>query len=177
MMIMRWQPFEQSWRPFERMESLRRQIDQIFDGITETSTQGEATWYPPIELIDTPDNLLLHVQLPGIDRNAIDIQVARDAVLISGEHPYPQRSESRNWLRSEFAYGKFRRLINLPVAIENNQVHADFQNGVLSLTLPKVEQARRQVVKVNLGELSNAPSAATLDAASEAVPNGNHQTS
>jgi len=166
MMIMRQQPFE-------RMEALSRQIDRIFDDIVDTSTKNEANWYPAIELIDTPDNLLLHVQLPGVDRNNIDIQVARDAVLISGEHPYPQQTENQNWLYSDFAYGKFRRLIALPVAVENDQVYAEFQNGVLKLTLPKVEQARRQVVKVNLGELAGSASTATLNTASETIPNAN----
>ncbi|MBE9166707.1 Hsp20/alpha crystallin family protein [Pleurocapsales cyanobacterium LEGE 06147] len=170
MMMMRWQPFE-------RMERLQRQIDRIFDDITDTSIERETFWRPAIELIDTPDNLLLNVQLPGVDRNNIDIQVMRDAVLISGEYPYPQQSETNNWLHSEFAYGKFRRSIALPIPVENERVSAQFQNGILTLTLPKTEQARRRVVKLNLGELADSASTATLDAASERVPNGNAHAS
>lgn len=165
------------WQPFERMDSLRRQLDQVFDEMTENSTRKEANWYPAVELIDTPDNLLLHVQLPGIDRNNIEIQVARDSVLISGEHSYPQQPEKANWLHSEFAYGKFRRLISLPVAIENDQVHADFQNGILTLTLPKIAQARRHIVKVNLGESADSNSTATLEANYETLQNGNSHNS
>ncbi|WP_258003678.1 hypothetical protein [Fischerella muscicola] len=72
MRIMRWQPFDLNWQPFERMESLRRQLDQIFDEVTGTSTEREATWYPAIELMDTSDSLVLRVQLPGIDRNHLN---------------------------------------------------------------------------------------------------------
>jgi HSP20 family protein len=169
-MVMRWQPFE-------RMETLRRQMERIFDDITDTSIERENIWHPAIELIDTPDNLLLQVQLPGVERNNIDIQVTRDAVLITGEYPYPQQSETNNWLHSEFAYGKFRRLISLPISVENEQVHAEFQNGILSLTLPKTEQARRRIVKLNLGELADSASTATLEAASERVANGNANNS
>lgn len=167
------------WQPFERMDALRRQLDQMFDEMTETPTRKEADWYPAVELIDTPDHLLLHIQLPGVDRNKIEIQAARDSVLISGEHSYPQQSKSEkaNWLHSEFAYGKFRRLISLPVAIENNQVHANFQNGVLTLTLPKIAQARRHVVKVNLGESDDSASTATLEANYQTLQNGNSQNS
>jgi HSP20 family protein len=177
MRIMRWQPFDLSWQPFERMESLRRQIDQIFDEVRDRSTERETAWYPAIELIDTPDNLVLRAQLPGIDRNYLNIQVTRDAVLIEGDHPYPQQSETNQWFRSEFAYGKFSRLISLPVAIENDRVQAEFQDGILTLTLPKTEQERRRVVKVNLGEFADSASTATLEAASETVSNGNSHSS
>lgn len=177
MRIMRWQPFDLNWQPFERMESLRRQLDQIFDEVTGTSTEREVSWYPAIELMDTSDNLVLRVQLPGIDRNHLNIQATRDAVLIEGEHPYPQQSEDSQWLRSEFAYGKFRRLIALPVAIEPDRVRAEYHDGILTLTLLKTEQERRRVVKVNLGELSGSASTATLEAASETVSNGNNHSS
>lgn len=177
MRIMRWQPSELSWQPFDRMESLRRQLDQLFDEFKGTSAEREATWYPAIELMDTPDNLVLRVQLPGIDRNHLNIQATRDAVLIEGEHPSPQQSESQQWLRSEFAYGKFRRLVSLPVAIETEQIQAEFQHGILTLTLPKTEQERRRVVKVNLGELADSASTATLEAASKTVPNGSNHSS
>lgn len=167
-MVMRWQPFE-------RMETLRRQMERIFDDIADTSIERETQWHPAIELIDTPDNLLLQVQLPGVERNNIDIQVTRDAVLIAGEYPYPQQSETNNWLHSEFVYGKFRRLISLPTSIENERVSAEFQNGILRLTLPKTEQARRRIVKLNLGELADSASTATLEAASERMSNGDTQ--
>jgi HSP20 family protein len=176
MRIMRWQPLDLNWQPFERMEVLRRQLDHVFDEFKGVSSEGEAVWYPAIELIDTPDNLVLRAQLPGIDRNHLNIQVMRDAVLIEGDYPQPQQSESQQWLRSEFAYGRFRRLIALPATIENERVHADFHDGILTLTLPKTEQERRRVVKVNLGELANSASTTTLEAASETVNGGNHNS-
>ncbi|MFQ3616770.1 MAG: Hsp20/alpha crystallin family protein [Cyanobacteriota bacterium] len=159
------------------MESLRRQLDQLFDEFTGTSAEREANWYPAIELTDTPDSLMLRVQLPGIDRNHLNIQATRDAVLIEGEYPRPQQPESHQWLRSEFAYGKFRRLIALPTTIETEQIHAEFLNGILTLTLPKIEQERRRVVKVNLGEIAESAATATLDVASETVPNGDSHSS
>lgn len=177
MRVMRWQPFDLSWQPFERTESLKRQLDQLFDEFTGASTDREANWYPAIELTDTPDNLVLQVQLPGIDRNQLNIQATRDAVLIEGDYPYPQQSNSHQWLRSEFAYGKFHRLVALPAAIETEQIRTEFQNGILTLTLPKIEQERRRVVKVNINEVGDAASTATLEAASETMPNGDSHSS
>jgi HSP20 family protein len=175
MRIVRWQPLDLTWQAFERMEALRRQLDQMFDEFKGASSEREAAWYPAIELMDAGDNLVLRAQLPGIDRNHLNIQVTQDAILIEGDYPQPQQSESQQWLHSEFAYGRFRRLISLPASIENDRVHADFHNGILTLTLPKTEQERRRVVKVNLGEFANSASTTTLEAASETIPNGgNH---
>lgn len=171
MRMMHWQPLSLSWQPSERIDSLRRQLDQVFDDFTGTSSSQEATWQPPIELMDTPENLVLRVQLPGIDRNQINIQATRNAVLIEGEYPYPQQSDSHPWFRSEFVYGKFRRLIALPSEIDNDCIQADFREGVLTLTLPKPEQARRRVVNVNLGTFADSSTNTTLEAASDTVPN------
>ncbi len=133
-MIVRWQAFDDT---FQRMEALSHQMNEIFSEITSTTSTAETLWNPPIELVDTPDNLLQ----PGIDRQLIDIQVARDAVLVAGEQPYPRKDNYDAYLRSEFAYGKFRRVVYLPVEIENDRVQANFQDGVLTLMLPKVKQA------------------------------------
>ncbi|WP_421654401.1 Hsp20/alpha crystallin family protein [Leptothermofonsia sp. ETS-13] len=177
----RWRPFGLGWQPFERMESLQRQIDQIFEGIREefrsSSAESETAWDPAIELMDTPENLILRVQLPGVERNHLNIQATQDAVLIEGEYPYPAQSESCQWLRSEFAYGKFRRLIPMPIAIENDHIQADFRDGILTLTLPKIEQERRRVVRVSLDESANSASMTTLEVTSETVPNGNSHSS
>ncbi|MCL6436137.1 MAG: Hsp20/alpha crystallin family protein [Leptolyngbyaceae cyanobacterium HOT.MB2.61] len=181
MEIIRWRSFDLGWQPFEHMESLQRQIDQIFEGFREefrsSSAESETAWDPAIELIDTPENLILRVQLPGVERNHLNIQATRDAVLIEGEHPYPAQSESHRWLRSEFAYGKFRRLIPVPIAIENDRIRAEFQDGILALTLPKTEQERRRVVRVSLSEPANSASTTTLEVTGETVPNGNNHSS
>ncbi len=78
----------------------------------------------------------------------LDIQVTADRVAISGE----RKSEINDKTRSEFRYGKFQRVIPLPVRIQNTNVTAEYKNGILNLTLPKAEAEKNKVVKVNLGE-------------------------
>lgn len=165
-MIVRWRAFDDT---FQRMEALSHQMNEIFSEITSAAPTAETLWNPPIELVDTPDNLLLRVQLPGVDRDKLDIQVTADAVLVAGEQPYPRQDNYDAYLRSEFAYGQFRRVVRLPVEIENDQVQANFQDGVLTLMLPKVSQARRRIVKVNTEELSGEAATATLNVASETL--------
>lgn len=150
------------WQPFSEIETLRRQMDQIFDiaALREVPSRIQAdemagvnnpaqiTWKPAIELQNTEDNIILRAEIPGVEGKDLDIRVTREAVAISGEHRYENKTE--RGFRSEFRYGKFQRVIALPVAVQNDQVQAQFNNGILTLTLPKVTEARHQVVKVNL---------------------------
>ncbi|GAP96758.1 Hsp20/alpha crystallin family protein [Leptolyngbya sp. NIES-2104] len=142
------------WQPWREIDTLRRQFDQLFDSV------DTAPWTPAIELKDTGNEFVLRAQLPGIDAKDLDVQVTKDAISLSGEHHQENRSEENGFFRSEFRYGKFQRVIPLPVEVQNDQVKAEFKDGILSLTLPKVEQAK--VVKLNLTQ-----STGTLEAGAE----------
>lgn len=139
------------WQPFPEMESLRRQMDRMFDEIAGLERKSETDWTPAIEIQDREDSLVLRAEIPGVEAKDIDIQVAREAVSIAGEHRYEKKTEEKGFFRSELRYGSFQRTIPLPVAVENTQVQADFKDGILQLTLPKVQEAKHKVVKVSLG--------------------------
>lgn len=139
------------WQPFSEMETLRRQMDQIFDEML-TQKRDAITWKPAAELEDTDNNVILRLSIPGVEAKDLNIRVTQQVVAISGEKRQENQTENGSSFRSEFRYGKFQRVIPLPVAIENNKVQAQFKDGILTLTLPKVIEARNQVVKINLGE-------------------------
>ncbi len=141
------------WQPFQEMETIRHQMDKMFDEIAGLNREMTTkTWSPAVELEDTNDNLILRAEVPGLEGKDLDIQVAREAVSIAGETRYENKSEERGYLRSEFRYGKFQRTIPLPTAIKNDQVKAEFKNGILILTMPKAEEAKNKVVKINLAD-------------------------
>ncbi|NJN87126.1 MAG: Hsp20/alpha crystallin family protein, partial [Leptolyngbyaceae cyanobacterium SL_7_1] len=79
--------------------------------------------------------------------------------------------EQKGYFHSEFRYGKFQRVVSLPVAIENTEISADYKDGVLMLTLPKAAEARNKVVKVSLGGTTEAPALDSTDAAAQASAN------
>ncbi|MBD3880378.1 Hsp20/alpha crystallin family protein [Phormidium tenue FACHB-886] len=163
------------WNPWREMETLRRQFDQVFDGLMTQNpiepTSESFSWAPAVELNDTGDTLVLRAQLPGINANDLDIQVTREAVAIAGEHRHEQKTEENGFFKSEFRYGKFRRVVPLPVAIENEQVQAEYKDGILNLTLPKVTKAQNKVVKVNLGGQISGQAAAPAIAEGNAENN------
>ncbi|WP_445632538.1 16-6 kDa small heat shock protein, molecular chaperon [Nostoc sp. DSM 114161] len=105
---------------------------------------------PAAELHETDDALHLKLELPGIDAKDLDIQVTENAVYVSGERKSETTTENNGTTRSEFRYGKFQRVISLSARIQNTNVTADYKDGILNLTLPKSEQEKSKVVKVNL---------------------------
>ncbi|HEY9762897.1 MAG TPA: Hsp20/alpha crystallin family protein [Trichocoleus sp.] len=141
------------WQPFREMDVLRRQIDDLFGDFTDMTTAVKTTWTPTIRLVDQGDEYVLHVQLSGVKAEDLDIQVTREAVVITGERRAADVAEGHKLLFDDLRYGSFRRVITLPEAIRNSNVQADFANGLLTLTLPKVVEVRNKVVKINLGEL------------------------
>lgn len=149
------------WQPWREIDSFRRQFDQVFDSLAQTA--NDYAWAPPVEIQDSGSEIVLRAQLPGLDAKDLDVQVTKDAVTLSGEYRSEDKAEEKGYFRSEFRYGAFQRVIPLPTHVQNDQVKAEYKDGILSLTLPKLEQAK--VVKLNLAELSQAPTTEAIEAA------------
>lgn len=145
------------WRPFQEIEILHRQMDRIFDEIFGGSSYNlPALQKPNIELRDTNDSLILRAEIAGVDGKDLEVHVARQAILIKGEIRYTNHSNERGFYHTEFQYGKFQRVINLPVPVKNEQVNAEFKNGILTLILPKDQDTKSKVVKINFGDDNRA---------------------
>ncbi|MBS0016653.1 MAG: Hsp20/alpha crystallin family protein [Arthrospira sp. SH-MAG29] len=139
------------WEPFREIDTLQRQMNHLFDSLTTTSEDVGSAFVPPAEIQETPEALHLKLEVPGMNREDIDVQVTADSIAISGERKLERRTEEKGVTRSEFRYGKFRRVIPLPIRVQNTNVHGEYKDGILSLTLPKAEEEKNRVVKVNLG--------------------------
>ena len=137
------------WNPATEFDALRHQMDRLFDEMTGDRALTPQWGQLPIELNDAGNNLELKAQVPGLNPDDLDVTVNRDSVTISGEYRYEDNGQ--NSYGSEFQYGKFSRTVGLPVGIQQDNVQADYTNGILTLHLPKIEQAANQKVKINLG--------------------------
>ena len=122
------------------------------DALTPANWEGfdNLARIPAAELTETDDALHLKLEVPGMSAKDLDIQVMADRVAIAGERKSGTKSEENGRTRSEFRYGKFQRVIPLPARIQNTNVTADYKDGILNLTLPKSEEEKNKVVKVNL---------------------------
>ena len=141
------------YNPWQEMNSMQRQLNRLFDdALTPANWDdfGNFSKVPAAELTETDDALHLKLEVPGMEAKDLDIQVMADRVAIAGERKSETKSEEDGRTRSEFRYGKFSRVIPLPVRIQNTNVTADYKDGILNLTLPKSEEEKNKVVKVNL---------------------------
>ena len=139
------------YNPWQEMSSNQRQLNRLFDDSLFPETWGEWSNFskiPAAELTQTDDEIHLKLEVPGMSAKDLDIQVMADQVAIAGE----RKSEIKEKTRSEFRYGKFSRVIPLPVKIQNTNVTAEYFDGILNLTLPKAEEEKNKVVKVSLPE-------------------------
>ncbi|TVQ07629.1 MAG: Hsp20/alpha crystallin family protein [Leptolyngbya sp. DLM2.Bin27] len=138
--------------PITEINAIRRQINDAFGDLT-TEALAKSDWAPAIRLVDRGHGFELTAHLVGVTAADLDVQVSADVVSISGtrQAPAAPTEETAQVLYDDTRYGSFQRMVNLPDAVQNDQVVADFSHGVLTLTLPKVAEARNKVVKISLG--------------------------
>ena len=139
------------WEPFREIDSIQREMNRLFDSLApRTTDEFGSAFVPAAEMEETPEAIHLKLEVPGMDAKDIDIQVTADSVSISGERKSETKTEEKGMTRSEFRYGSFRREIPLPTRVQNTNVNAEYKDGILNLTLPKAEEEKNRVVKVNL---------------------------
>lgn len=154
-------------QPWRELDNVRTELNRMFNQIPQTSHQF---WTPAIELQNTENAFILRVEVPGVEAKDLDVQVSRQTVQITGTSPQPTNS-----VRTEFRYGAFRRLVELPSSVAIDNVQANLKDGILTLTLTKLSSLRPAVVKVNVidGETANTTSENQqnlLETDSETVP-------
>jgi HSP20 family protein len=141
------------WEPYREVEALRRRFDRLLDGalMAPLAIDREFTNAPAAELEDTPEALVLKLELPGIDPKDVDVEVTAQSVSITGERRSEKTAQDNGAFHTEFRYGKFQRTISLPARVQNTNATADYRDGILSLRLPKVEDEKNKVVKLSIG--------------------------
>ncbi|BAZ51265.1 heat shock protein Hsp20 [Nostoc sp. NIES-4103] len=140
------------WNPWQEINTLQRQLNRLFDEdmLPSAFVERGLSRVPAAELEETENAINLKLEVPGIEAKDLDIQVTDKAVYISGERRSETQTEEKGVIKSEFQYGKFERIIPLRTRIKNTKVSAEYKDGILHLTLPKVEEEKNKVVKVNL---------------------------
>lgn len=140
------------WQPFQEIDSLQRDMNRLFDRLsTNDGEANRSNFVPAAELQETPDAIHLNLEIPGMEVKDLDVQVTADAVSITGERKEESKTSEKGMTRTEFRYGRFQRVIPLPARIQNTNVQADYKDGILKLMLPKADEEKNKVVKVNLG--------------------------
>lgn len=149
MAIVRWEPFRDlvaSQRDFDRL--FREAFNPLF-GEGEPSTR---TWAPAVDIFENPNSIVLKAELPGLDPKDVEVRVEDNTLYLKGERKFEREVKEENYHRIERSYGSFARSFSLPNSIDSEKVDAGYKDGVLTLTLPKREEAKPKTVKINVSK-------------------------
>jgi len=142
------------WRPFRELERMRREMDHLWDSFFEGRPRRKieelGEWGPSLDLSETKNDLIVKAEIPGIDPKDIDISLNKDVLTIKGEKRRETEEKEENYHFIERNYGAFARSIRLPREVQNEKINASYKNGVLRVTLPKSEEAKKKEIKIKV---------------------------
>ena len=152
MSIVRYQfPQLSNWSSSDRLSSLRDEVNRLFDFSWPARDSGLFSgWSPALDVFDDKDNLVVKVELPGLKKDEINISLHDGVLTISGERKQEHESKEGESFRSERYFGKFQRSVTLPTAVDSNKVAASYKDGVLTVELPKAEEAKPKQIAVSV---------------------------
>lgn len=141
------------FEPARALKSLRHEVDSLFDRFVERPL-GVITGQviPPLDLSETDSEVIVRMDLPGMDEKEIDISIQGDVLTIRGEKKEQREESGKTYHVVERASGSFSRSVPLPVAVRVEMVRATYQKGILEVTLPKKELAQVKKIEIKVGE-------------------------
>jgi HSP20 family protein len=140
------------WDPSRGAIALQEQLSRMFGEVPErTGEESNLTaWAPPVDIYETENELVIKADLPEVNQQDLDIRVANNILTIRGERKFEKKVGEENYLRMERAYGSFSRSFSLANSVNSEEIKADYQNGALTLHIPKREETKPKQIKVNV---------------------------
>lgn len=139
--------------PFKEMMVLQDRMNRLFQGSVAPEDEGEdfesTSWNPPVDIYESRDDIVVNVEVPGISKDLISVEVKDEVLIIHGERPFEKDVGKEQYHRIERAYGKFRRSFILGVQVQIDRIKASYRDGVLEISLPKVEEVRPKTIEIS----------------------------
>ena len=152
MNLIRWQtPTLATWPRFGRLTDLRDEIDRLFDGTLAEFAQGSnllSGWTPAFDVYEDKDNFTVVAELPGMKKENIEVSLHDGSLSVSGERKSESKRDDTEVYRTERFFGRFQRTISLPTAVAADKIKAQYKDGILTVTLPKTEEAKPKQIDV-----------------------------
>ena len=133
------------WDPLQDLFQVGNEVSRLL-GTAESAMRG--AWSPAADILETPEKFQIVVELPGIQTSDVDITVENDVLTLKGERRFAETAEQETYRRVERQYGPFGRRIALPPKCDSTRINATMTNGLLTIDVPKVEQAKPQKIQV-----------------------------
>ena len=157
MAMERWRPFGtlDRWEPFRNLVEVQGEVNRLLDVFAGRPAAGVAAgatrpWMPVLDMYETKDDLVLRVELPGVQEKDVAVSITGDLLSIKGERRWDDGGKDQKFMHVERMYGRFERLIQLPMAVQADKVKASYRDGVLEITLPKAEELKPRDIKIDI---------------------------
>jgi len=142
----------QRWEPFKEMMTLRNAMDKLFEDsfVRPTSWffEGEGRGAVALDMYQTDNDVVVQASLPGFKPEEVEISITGDTLTLKGEHKEEKETKEEDYFFRERRYGSFNRTVTIPVGVKSEKAEATFENGVLTLTLPKAEEAKPKQIRI-----------------------------
>ncbi|MBP1691000.1 MAG: Heat shock protein Hsp20 [Bacteroidetes bacterium] len=153
MTLMRWTPSRDLPALPSEVLGIQREINRMFDSFfrgPEEDGLQTTSWNPLVDVTENDHSYLLNVELPGVSRNDVKIVVQDNQLTIRGEKKQEKESKNSNYHRVERSYGSFQRTFTLPTTVRAEKIEANYNDGVLTITVPKAEEAKAKEIEVKV---------------------------
>src|ERR1700752_4063707 len=138
------------WDPAREVLTLREAMDRLFDdAFTRPFSMRDGWSAPAIDMYQTDDEIVVKASLPGIKADEVQINITGDVLTLKGEVKHEEESKNKAWHIREQRWGSFQRLVALPTNVVADKAKAEFENGILTVTLPKAEEVKPKTITIN----------------------------
>eukprot|EP01156_Anaeramoeba_ignava_P012197 Anaeramoba_ignava/a488136_8.p1 GENE.a488136_8~~a488136_8.p1 ORF type:complete len:143 (+),score=30.72 a488136_8:36-464(+) len=135
------------WNPNRELNTLNKEFDSLLNSFWSGEDSYLTKFNPTVDIEENEDKFTFHAELPGLDKKDVNISVKDNVLTISGEKIQKNKDKKLNFHRIESSYGKFQRCFKLPQNIKQNEIQANFDNGILTINVPIAEEAKpREIV-------------------------------
>jgi HSP20 family protein len=137
------------WEPFRELGTLQSELSRLMNGMLEGNGRASQTWVPALDVWETPTEVVYAFDLPGIPEDRISIEVKDDNLTISAEREKVDETSENGFYRFERRYGTFARAVGLPQGVDQENIAARYENGVLEVRVPKPEEQKPKKIELS----------------------------
>jgi HSP20 family protein len=153
----------EKWHPLKEIESMRREMDRMWEGIFPTPRRSllapwrrlpskDDTAIPAIDVIDRADEILVRCEMPGVEKENIDVSVHEDTLTVKGEVEKDNEYKDEDYYHSERTCRSYKRSIHIPEKVKADEIEASLKDGMLNVHLPKAEELKPRKIKVEVSD-------------------------
>ncbi|PYX05238.1 MAG: molecular chaperone [Acidobacteria bacterium] len=150
-LLTRWEPVREFSTLQDRLNRMNRLFRESFSPESPEEALITSSFAPPMDIYEDEHNITLKMEVPGIDEKDIDVRVEGNTLTVHGERKFEKEEKEENYRRVERQYGSFTRSFTLPSSVDPSQVSANYDKGVLKISLAKKAEAKPKQIKVNVG--------------------------